>query len=74
MQTLPAYPPRFGDDGHAEEDAHQRGLAGAVLAHQAEDLPGLQVEADVAENRVAEEILRYVLEGEQTSVLRHCKP
>ncbi len=32
---------------HAGEDLHQRGLAGAVLADEAEDLAGAQLEVDV---------------------------
>ena len=42
----------------AGEDLHQRGLAGAVLADQAEHLAGAELEVDVVENRVADEALR----------------
>jgi len=67
-------PAGLGDDRHAEEDAHQRGLAGAVLANQAEDFPRLEVETDVTEHRVAEEIFRNLVEREQLRVLRHGHP
>ena len=33
---------------HAEQDVHQRGLAGAVLAEQPQDLPGMEDEIDGA--------------------------
>jgi hypothetical protein len=35
----------------AEEDRHQRALAGAVLAEQGEDFPATEIEADVVVGR-----------------------
>ena len=42
----------------AEQDVHQRGLAGAVLAEQAEDLAGAEHEVDVVIGAHAAKALR----------------
>src|SRR5262249_35351617 len=43
---------------HAGDDLHHRRLAGAVLADQAMDLAGLELEVDVAQRRHTAEGLR----------------
>jgi hypothetical protein len=48
----------------AVEDAHQRRLAGAVLAEQGMDLPAPQIEIDVVVGEHAGELLRYPAELE----------
>ena len=42
------------------EDLDQRGLAGAILAEQRQDLAGLQVHADIAQGLGAAELLRDI--------------
>jgi hypothetical protein len=49
----------------AGQDLHQRRLAGAVLPHQREHLPGLQVEVHVLERLDAREGLADALDVEQ---------
>ena len=53
---------------HADEDLHQRGLAGAVLAHQGVDGPGTDFEVDVVERLDAREGLGDALHPEEVVV------
>ena len=48
----------------AAQDVHERGLAGAVLADQADDAAALDVEGDALQDRHAEEGLADVLEAQ----------
>ena len=53
---------------HAEEDLHQRGLARAVLAAQAQNLSRTQREIDVGEDLIAEEVLFDAAHLQQRSI------
>ena len=57
----------------AGEDLHQRGLAGAVLAHQGVDLAGAEVEVDAVEGGHAGEALGDAA-GAQQRPRRRCPP
>ncbi len=50
---------------HAAHDVHQRRLAGAVLADQAEHAAGMEIEVDAVEHLHAEEGLADAAEGKQ---------
>jgi len=54
---LAAVAPGLRNDRHTEEYAHQRRLAGAVLADQAYDLARFDVERHVLEYGIAVKIL-----------------
>ena len=57
--------------GHAEQDVHQRGLAGAVLPHQAQYLTGHEGETDVCKDPVAEVFLPDVLHSQERYFIGH---
>ena len=49
------------DDGHAEQNVHQRGLASAVFAHEGVDLTGSDLELDALEDLGTEVVLGDVV-------------
>ena len=62
------------DHGHPEQDAHEGGLARAVLSHQADDFPGLHIEAHIMQNDRPVEILGNVLQRKERCFLSHIFP
>ena len=71
QQDLPLIAAGFADHVHAEQDLHERALARAVFAHQADDLPLPQGQVDIGQDLVAEEILPDVPHLEERYVLTH---
>ena len=57
---------------HARQNLEQGGLAGAVLAKQAEDLAAPDLERDIVQRRDAGEMLGHALDGEKHLVSRCC--
>ena len=57
----------FGGRHVAGQNPHRRGLAGAVRAEEAEDLPALDAEADVVDRRKSSVPLREVLDLDHKS-------
>ena len=54
----------------AREDLDQRGLAGAVLAEQRDDLAGIDMHADIGQRLGSAELLGNVLDDQKPSVGR----
>src|SRR5690349_24444643 len=53
-----------GGHQQAQDCTHQRGLAGPVWTEHADELTGLDLEADVRQHCAAAELERHMLEGD----------
>src|SRR5262249_11289176 len=58
----------FGDGEVARDELHQRRLAGAVVAHQADHFARVDRQADVVDGTYGAKALRYVFDLEQRQI------